>query len=62
MRLLFWRRGPSKATLERIQAEKDLERAKAATPAYRELAQSLIEVQRRNHLGASIADIFRGEQ
>ena len=52
----------SEATLAREKAERELERTKAETPMYRALAQSLVEVQRENHLGARIADVFRGRE
>lgn len=66
MRLAFWRDHspprPSEATRARQQAERDLAAAKAETPKYAALAHSLIEIQRRNHLGESAARILRGEQ
>lgn len=63
MRIPFQRgREPSAATRARIKAEEELERIKAQTPPIRELAESLIQVQRENHLGRSIANVFRGDR
>lgn len=56
------RRVPSEATRARLKAEQDLAATKAETATYRALAQSLIEIQRVNHLGQSAARVLRGEK
>lgn len=43
------------------QAEQRLEAVKAETPKIRALAQSLVQIQRTNHLGANAARILRGD-
>lgn len=64
MRLLYWRGRdkPSEATRARLKAERDLEATKAETPAYKALAASLVEIQRKNHLGLNAARMLRGEK
>ena len=52
----------TEATRSRIEAEASLERAKARTPQVRELARSLVEIQRKNHLGEHIASIYGGTE
>lgn len=44
------RQVPSEATIARIQAEVNLERAKARTPGIRALSESLQEMRERNHI------------
>lgn len=50
----------SEATRSRIEAEADLARVKARTEWARNLSRSLIEIQRRNHLGEHAASILGG--
>jgi hypothetical protein len=63
---LHWRRRkstpPSEATRARLKAERDLQAVKAETPKYRALAESLIEIQRVNHLGMRAHNLLRGEK
>ena len=53
---------PTEGTRARIEAEKSLERTRAETPDYRELAARLRELRERNHFGAAVAATFRGEE
>lgn len=62
MTLFKRRRGPSEATAARIKAQRELEATRAETPKYRELAASLIEIQRKNHLGLNAARMLRGDK
>lgn len=65
MNPLRWRRRTRPATegtRARIKAERELEKTKAETPKYRALAESLVEIQRRNHLGMSAARVLRGDK
>lgn len=63
---LWWRKKrddePSEATVARIKAEVQLEEVRARTPSIVALAQSLIEIQRTNHLGQQAARVLRGEK
>lgn len=52
----------TEATRSRIVAEEDLADVKARTAQVRELARSLVEIQRKNHLGEHIASIYGGKQ
>lgn len=68
----FRRRNPdsrrhSEATKARLRAERERDKAaeqlkatKAETPYYRRLAEALVEVQRENHLGERVAELFGG--
>lgn len=61
----FWHRRPpppSEATQARERAERELEAVRAETPKIRELALSLIEIQKTNHLGQTAARVLRGEK
>lgn len=61
----LWRRNhrdAEKAAAARRKAERDLAAAKAETPAYKALAVSLIDIQRKNHLGLNAARMLRGEK
>lgn len=50
----------SEATASRLHAEKRLMEARAQTPKYRELAESLRELRERNNFAAAIETSFRG--
>lgn len=62
----FWHRREPGPSREAVEAHKKAERALAATraqtPFYRELAESLIEIQRTNHLGQAAARVLRGDR
>lgn len=59
----IWRRNrePSEATKSRQKAERDLEATRAETPKYVELARSLVQVQNKNHLGQTAAQVLQGK-
>lgn len=56
------RRDALQAKKARIQAERELLAARRNTAKVKALAESLIEIQRINHLGLSAAQIIRGEK
>jgi hypothetical protein len=61
----FWKRNKNdalRAKKARIDAERALRAAKRETPKYRELAESLIDIQQKNHLGLNAARMLRGEK
>jgi hypothetical protein len=61
----FWRRNKADALTAkkaRIEAERGLRAARRETPKYRELAESLIDIQQKNHLGINAARMLRGEK
>lgn len=51
---------PSEATLARQRAEIELEKIKAETPAYENLAQRLKEIRERNNFAAAFRHSMSG--
>lgn len=61
----FWRRNRHDALYAkkaRIDAERALRAAQRETPKYRALAESLIDIQQKNHLGLNAARMLRGDK
>jgi hypothetical protein len=57
------RKKPSEATISRQQAERDLEKVRGETPAYRALGRAVHQVVfEENNLGRNLTEAFRGNR